>query len=171
MNLKILTRLVFGVLLIGFVTSCIEDNEYVPPTYEEEMALLDEYIDTLQNRGYNIESTDFGIYYAIDSVGEGDFPIYGDTCEVRYVGKFMDGTIFDASGNYTFEVVLGENQVIEGWEYGLQLFNKNAQGHLIIPSEFAYGSTGIRDSYGNYAIPPNTTIVFNIEMVEIKQGY
>lgn len=172
MNLRFFTKLVCAVVLIGFVASCIgEDYEdYVPPTYEEEMALLNEYLDTISNRGYDVDTTDLGVYYLIDSVGTGDFPVNGDTCVVKYTGMFMDGAVFDASGNTTFEVVLGENRVISGWEDGLKVFNKDAKGVLIIPSEFAYG-TGKYDRYGNLVIPPYTTLIFSVEMVDIKQGY
>ena len=62
------------------------------------------------------------------------------------------------------DVELGKDQVIKGWEDGLRVFNKNAQGLLIIPSDYAYGTTGFS------SIPPNTTLGFVIEMVEIKKG-
>ncbi|MCY1722237.1 FKBP-type peptidyl-prolyl cis-trans isomerase [Prolixibacteraceae bacterium Z1-6] len=167
MNLRFLTKLVFAALLMGFVVSCFNDDtdEYIPPTYEEEMALLSEYLDSLQSRGFDVDTTDMGVYYLIDSIGEGDFPVYGDTCSVKYTGFFLSGNIFDSSGDNTFDVVLGEEKVISGWEDGLQVFNTGSKGYLIIPSEFAYGSTG------NWSIPPYTTLIFYIDMVEIKQGY
>uniref|UniRef100_UPI003216B422 FKBP-type peptidyl-prolyl cis-trans isomerase n=1 Tax=uncultured Draconibacterium sp. TaxID=1573823 RepID=UPI003216B422 len=173
MNLRFFTKLVFAALLIGFVASCMKDDSepYVPPTHEEEMALLDQYIDTLENRGYDVDTTEMGVYYVVDSVGTGDFPVDGDTCVVKYTGFFIGGTIFDASGDNTFEVVLGDGDVIDGWEDGLKVFNKGSEGYLIIPSEYAYGSKGSYDYYGYLKIPPYTTVLFHVEMVDIKQGY
>lgn len=166
MKMEVLKKLFFAVIIGAVVMSCMDSTEeYIPPTLEEEMALLDEYIDTLVNRGFDIQMNDLGIYYAIDSIGEGAYPTEGDTCLVKYTGFFISGGVFDSSGDNSFEVVLGENRVIQGWEEGLKEFNKGSKGYLIIPSEFAYGSTG------TYGIPPYTTIVFGIEMEDIKYAY
>ncbi|WP_346863693.1 FKBP-type peptidyl-prolyl cis-trans isomerase [uncultured Draconibacterium sp.] len=167
MKLRFFRNLVFAALLIGFVASCIDDNgsTYIPPTHEEEMALLNEYLDTLQNRGLDIDTTELGVYYIVDSIGEGAFPLVGDTCEVKYTGFFIDGSIFDTSGTNTFEFILGSENLIPGWNDGMKVINKGAFVYLLIPSELAYGSTGYS------SVPPNTTIIFNIEMVDIKQGY
>jgi len=167
MNLKFLTKLVFAALLIGFMASCLNENNdpYIPPTHEEEIALLNKYLDTLENRGYDIDTTDMGVYYIVDSVGEGDFPVYGDTCEVKYTGFFIDGTVFDASGDNTFEFELGAENLISGWNDGMRVINKGAEVFLIIPSELGYGTTGYS------TVPPNTTLIFSVEMIDIKQGY
>lgn len=167
MKLGLLKNLVLVVCLGLFVVSCFDDNDiepYIPPTEAEELALLSEYIDTLTNRGLDIDTTDLGVYYIIDSVGEGVFPVEGDTCVVKYTGFFINSSVFDSSGDNTFSVELGKNSVIEGWEDGLKVLNKGAEGYLIIPSEFAYGSTGYS------SIPPYTSLIFRIEMVDIKIG-
>ena len=165
MKLGLIKNLLLVGIIAVFAVACMDSgDDYIPPTKEEEMALLAEYLDTLEARGYEINSTDLGVYYVIDSIGEGEYPLDGDTCSVRYTGFFLNGQVFDSSGEYTFDVELGKGQVIEGWEDGLKVFNTNAEGLLIIPSEFAYGSTGFS------SIPPNTTLGFVIEMVEIKKG-
>jgi FKBP-type peptidyl-prolyl cis-trans isomerase FkpA len=167
MKLKLLKRFLWIVAITVVVASCITDeiDDYVPPTLEDELSTLNEYIDTLEARGLNVQETEMGVYYVLDSIGVGEYPVDGDTCTVKYTGFFLSGEIFDSSEDNTFEVKLGEQSVITGWEDGLKVFKKNAQGYLIIPSEFAYGSNG----YGS--IPPYTTLIFNIEMVDIKQGY
>lgn len=164
--MKLLRNFLLVAVVGVFIVSCMEDNvtDYVPPTHAEEIALLNSYIDTLENRGLNVDTTSMGVYYVIDSVGEGAFPVNGDTCAVKYTGFYIDGSIFDASGDNTFDVELGNGKVIDGWEDGLKVFNKNSKGYLIIPSEFAYGSTGYS------SVPPFTTLIFSIEMVDIKQG-
>lgn len=166
MKVELFKKLLFAAIIGIFVVSCIGEDvdPYTPPTKAEELAQLNVYLDTLNNRGLDVGSTEMGVYYIIDSIGEGEYPVDGDTCSVKYTGLFMDWTVFDTSGDNTFDVVLGTQSVIEGWEDGLKVFNKGATGYLIIPSEFAYGSTGYS------SIPPNTTLIFNIEMVDIKQG-
>lgn len=167
MRLKLLKRFVWFAAIAMVVVSCLSDDidDYTPPTLEEELSTLTDYIDTLQGRGLNVDTTEMGIYYIIDSIGEGEYPIEGDTCIVKYTGFFLSGEIFDSSENNTFDVTLGEQTVIPGWEDGLKVFKKNAKGYLIIPSEFAYGSSGFA------SIPPYTTLIFSIDMVDIKRGY
>ena len=167
MKLDLVKKLLLVAVIGVFVASCMnEGEEYVPPTKAEEMSLLNEYLDTLTNRGLDIDTTALGVYYVIDSVGNGTFPAYGDTCVVKYVGSFISGTIFDASayhneaGTFTFE--LGVDGMIDGWTDGVQLIDEGGKAYLIVPSEFGYGSNGYS------SIPPNTTLVFSIEMVEIK---
>lgn len=167
MKVQLVKRFLWIVAIAVVAASCMNDDGtgYVPPTLEDELSILNEYIDTLESRGYNVDTTDMGVYYVIDSIGEGEFPVDGDTCTVKYTGFFTDGQIFDSSGNNTIDVVLGEQTVIPGWEDGLKVFRKNSEGHLIIPSELAYGSNGYA------SVPPYTTLIFKIEMVDIGQAY
>ncbi len=163
MKLGLLKNLLLVGIIGVFAVSCIDEVEpYVPPTKAEELALLDTYIEQLEDSGLNVDTTSLGVYYVVDSVGVGEFPIDGDTCTVNYTGFFLSGDVFDYSGANPFKVVLGEQNVIAGWEDGLKVLNKGAKGYLIIPSDFAYGTNGYS------SIPPNTTLVFNIEMLDIE---
>jgi peptidylprolyl isomerase len=98
------------------------------------------------------------------NVGEGAEVKNGDTVAVHYVGNLQDGTEFDNSKKrgepFTFTV--GGSQVIKGWEEGLIGMKIGGKRVLIIPPEKAYGERGIGP------IPPNATLVFAIELVEIK---
>lgn len=167
MKLDLMKKLLLVAVIGVFVASCMnETDEYVPPTKAEEMSLLNEYLDTLENRGLDIDTTALGVYYVIDSIGNGIYASYGDTCTVKYIGSLIDGTLFDASAYHntagTFTFILGVDQMIDGWTDGMQVIDEGGEGYLIIPSELAYGSMG------NSSIPPNTTLVFGVEMVEIK---
>ncbi len=155
-----------GVLLIIFVSSCLTSGDGpITPTEKEEQMELAAYLKTLTEKGYDIDTTDLGIYYITLEKGEGEFPKSGDSLSVGYAGYFIDGTLFDASDkheeNGLLNFVLGAPPLINGWDDGMKVINKNARVQLIIPSEFAYGSTGA----GN--IPPFKTLVFVINMVEI----
>ncbi|WP_319266506.1 FKBP-type peptidyl-prolyl cis-trans isomerase [uncultured Draconibacterium sp.] len=163
MKMRLVTRLLLAIIIGVAVASCIDEGEpYIPPTKAEEQALLNIYLDTLTNRGLDIDTTALGVYYVTDSVGNGTFPQVGDTCVVKYVGSFIDGSIFDSTGENTWEFELGTEGLIDGWNNGMTVIDEGGQAFLIIPSELGYGETG----YGT--VPPNTTIVFSVEMVEIK---
>jgi FKBP-type peptidyl-prolyl cis-trans isomerase len=167
MSLKAITKILAVVIISVFVASCTEDNydEYVVPTYEEEMANLTEYIDTLENRGLDVDTTSLGVYYVIDSIGNGVFPVDGDTCIVKYTGFLIGGSIFDSTYDDTFEFVLGTDGFIEGWNDGMRMVDEEGKAYLIIPSSLGYGSTGY------YSIEPYQTLIFSIEMIDIKQGF
>ncbi len=97
-------------------------------------------------------------------VGEGAEVKAGDTVAVHYIGTLQDGTEFDNSKKRgeTFSFTVGGGQVIKGWEEGLVGMKVGGQRVLVIPPEKAYGERGIGP------IPPNATLVFAIELVEIK---
>ncbi len=156
-----------GIFLIAFLSSCLGfADEPVVSSQRAEQAELSAYLKTLTENGNDIDTTDSGIYYIMLEEGEGEFPKEGDTLVVGYVGYFIDKTLFDASDKYeengTFEFVLGNPPNIPGWDKGMKLVNKNAKVQLIIPSQFAYGSTGSGD------IPPYKTLVFVVKMIDIK---
>ncbi len=94
----------------------------------------------------------------------------GDTVEVHYTGKLTDGTVFDSSipRGETFEFRLGEGRVIAGWEEGVKGMKVGEKRILTIPGSLAYGSRGVPNGQGGYLIPPNATLVFDVELVSIK---
>lgn len=157
--------LVAGILLL--VSSCFKtEDDHVTYTPEIEQALLKIYTDSLVALGHDVDTTANGIYYVVIEEGEGEFAKVGDTLTVGYAGHFIDGTQFDSSSKQKdgkFKFVLGEKPLIEGWGESMTVMNEGAKIQFIIPSEFAYGSTG-----DYYIIPPYQTLVFVIEMFEIK---
>lgn len=96
--------------------------------------------------------------------GEGEGTKQGDTLTVHYVGTLEDGTKFDSSRDRgePFEVKLGAGQVIPGWELGLLGMKKGEVRRIVIPPALAYGEQGVGP------IPPNATLVFEVELLEIK---
>ena len=94
----------------------------------------------------------------------------GDTLTVNYVGTLEDGTKFDSSIDrgvpFTFTVGIG--QVIRGWDEGMVGMKVGEKKHLVIPGEKAYGARGIPDGKGGYMIPPNATLIFEVELLGIK---
>lgn len=97
-------------------------------------------------------------------VGTGSAVISGDTIVVHYKGFFMDGKVFDSSydRNEPFTITTGANQVIPGFDQGVIGMKVGGLRKLLIPSSFAYGEKGAGP------IPPNTPLVFEVELLEIK---
>jgi peptidylprolyl isomerase len=106
-----------------------------------------------------------GLQYTDEVVGAGDTPQPGDYVVVHYTGTLEDGTKFDSSldRNEPFELALGAGQVIPGWDIGLQGMKVGGKRRLTIPPELAYGSQG-----AGGVIPPNATLIFEVELLEIK---
>ena len=96
--------------------------------------------------------------------GSGDFPQQGDVLVVHYVGTLEDGTEFDSSYSRAqpFEFPLGFGQVIPGWEIGMAQMRPGGKAQLIIPSVLAYGSQELP------GIPANSTLIFEVELLEVK---
>jgi FKBP-type peptidyl-prolyl cis-trans isomerase len=89
----------------------------------------------------------------------------GDTISVHYTGKLTDGTKFDSSVDRgtPFEFTIGQGMVIQGWEKGFLGAKVGEKRTLTIPSEMGYGARGAGAS-----IPPNATLIFDVEVMAIK---
>jgi peptidylprolyl isomerase len=111
----------------------------------------------------NIEATKApeGYYYTIDEAGSGPKPQPGQTVKVHYTGRLIDGTKFDSSldRGEPFELTVGQGQVIQGWDLGLQQFPVGSKGRLFIPPSLGYGSQAQR------TIPANSVLIFEIELI------
>ncbi|PIR82969.1 peptidylprolyl isomerase [Candidatus Kaiserbacteria bacterium CG10_big_fil_rev_8_21_14_0_10_56_12] len=101
-------------------------------------------------------------------VGTGEQAAVGDTVTVNYVGSLTDGTVFDASashGSDGFTFLLGEGKVIKGWDEGVAGMKVGGKRHLVIPAALAYG-----DQEVGGVIPANSTLVFDIELLNVQKG-
>ena len=111
-----------------------------------------------------VQTTKDGLKYVIINEGTGPKAKAGQTVTVNYTGYLESGKKFDSSveRDEPFTFKLGAHQVIPGWDEGIQLLNKGAKAVLIIPSTLAYGERGVGP------IPPNATIIFDVELLDIK---
>jgi len=99
-------------------------------------------------------------------IGEGATAASGDMLTVHYVGRLTDGKVFDSSvdRNTPFDFTLGVGQVIKGWDEGMVGMRVGGKRVLTISPEYAYGSQGIG------SIPPNSTLVFEVELLDVKKS-
>jgi peptidyl-prolyl cis-trans isomerase A (cyclophilin A) len=106
-----------------------------------------------------------GLEYIEVEAGTGTQAEAGKTVSVHYTGKLQDGKVFDSSVSRgkPIEFPLGAGRVIKGWDEGIALMKVGGKAQLIIPPDLGYGANG-----AGGVIPPNATLVFDVELVEVK---
>ena len=112
------------------------------------------------------KKTNTGIRYVIMQPGSGEMPKPGDKVAVLYVGRLLNGTVFDQATEkdkaFTFRVA--REQVIQGWDQVLPLMKVGEKRLVVIPAELAYGTRGQPPKIGR-----NAALVFEIELLESKR--
>lgn len=151
-----------------------EMEELMMKKAEEEKKQLSDYIDKNKIIQKPEES---GLIVIINKEGMGNKPKAGDTVVVNYTGMLLDGKVFDTnlenvakSNNIyqegrpyePFKFPLGMGMVIPGWEEGISKLKKGSKARFIIPSSIAYGAKGAPP-----VIPPFSTLIFDVELVNI----
>jgi FKBP-type peptidyl-prolyl cis-trans isomerase len=132
----------------------------------------------LSENGITTQKTESGVYYEILEDGTGEQPANGNTVRVAYTGRLLTGELFDSSyeevarenNTYTegrtyepYEFILGQGTVIKGWDEGLTYLKEGTKARFYIPSTLAYGPQQRPPVIG-----PNSILVFDIELVEVK---
>ncbi|AXH63108.1 FKBP-type peptidyl-prolyl cis-trans isomerase [Providencia huaxiensis] len=109
-----------------------------------------------------VVKTKSGLLYKIEKDGTGAKPKADETVVVHYKGSLIDGTEFDSSYSRNEPLTIPLNSVIKGWTEGLVNLKKGGKMQLVIPAELAYGENGVP------GIPANSTLVFDVELLDIK---
>ncbi|QUM79272.1 FKBP-type peptidyl-prolyl cis-trans isomerase [Moritella sp. 5] len=109
-----------------------------------------------------ITTTESGLQYEVLAAGTGKKATPSDTVTVHYTGSLLNGNVFDSSVERGEPATFALNRVIPGWTEGVALMNVGSKYKLYIPSELGYGAQG-----AGADIPPNSTLVFEVELLEI----
>ena len=103
-----------------------------------------------------------GLQYKVLTEGSGKMPKATDSVTVHYRGTLINGTEFDSSYKRGQPATFQVGKVIRGWTEALQLMKEGAKWQLMIPPQLAYGDRGTS------AIPPNSTLIFEVELISVK---
>jgi peptidyl-prolyl cis-trans isomerase A (cyclophilin A) len=111
------------------------------------------------------DKTESGLRYKIIQKGNGKKAEAGKTVSVHYTGQLENGKTFDSSypRKKPIEFPLGMGNVIEGWDEGIALLQVGDKARFVIPSYLGYGSSG-----AGGVIPPDATLVFDVELMDVK---
>ena len=111
------------------------------------------------------DKTESGLRYKMIQKGNGKKAENGKTVSVHYTGQLEDGKVFDSSypRKKPIEFPLGRGNVIEGWDEGIALLQVGDKARFVIPSHLGYGARG-----AGGAIPPNATLIFDVELMDVK---
>lgn len=154
------SKLAYGEAGVGFI----------PPNTDLKVIIeLLEVKDRVVAEMWKVDSTLFkttasGLKYAIISQGEGPAVEANKVVTVHYSGYLQDGTLFDSSieRDEPIMFVVGQGQVIPGWDEGMQLLKKGDKARFVIPPQLGYGETPLEK------IPANSTLIFDTEVIEVK---
>ena len=110
----------------------------------------------------DVQTTASGLQYKVMTMGDGAKPAATDTVKVHYRGTLLDGTEFDSSYARNEPISFALNRVIAGWTEGVQLMPIGSKFMFYIAPELAYGEGG------GGPIPPNSTLIFEVELLDIE---
>lgn len=158
---KIIPILIVIAVVVGGIYLYQNYNKNKAPAENNEQATTTEE-QIVNNNNFEIQ----GMKVEILKEGAGEAAKSGDTVTVNYVGAFEDGKKFDSSidRGIPFSFTLGAGTIIKGWDLGVAGMKVGEKRKLTIPSSLAYGEAGAGDGL----IPPNATLVFEIDLLSIK---
>ncbi|MBI3725442.1 FKBP-type peptidyl-prolyl cis-trans isomerase [bacterium] len=154
-------RAALAALLALLLAGCPDGSSGTSTGKPGEIAV----IATLVTLGPTAVTTPSGLRYEDKVVGEGASPKQGQRCYVHYTGWLTNGKVFDTSKNRgaPFDFSIGYREVITGWDEGVATMKPRGVRRLVIPPALGYGTAGQPPG-----IPGNATLVFDIELLEVR---
>lgn len=156
LSVKSVSKIAFVLLSLALLPALHAQREKLPP----------DDLEYVEKTWPQAKKTMTGIRYIVQKEGEGAAPKPGDKVNVLYIGRLLDGKIFDQAQDpaQPFSFRVRREAVIEGWDQILQLMKKGEKRLVIIPPELAYGTRGQPPKIGR-----NQTLVFEIELLSFGQ--
>ena len=148
-----MSKLYAIILLLVAFSSC--KKEEVDYTQIDE-DIIKQYI---TDNNLTATATGTGLYYVVDTPGNGAQPNSQSTVTVAYKGYLTNGSVFDESASSGISFSL--TSVIQGWQEGIPYFKEGGSGILLIPSALGYGSQATS------GIPANSVLVFEVELIDV----
>ena len=154
--------------VLVFATGCFKnsngcsytDNNIVAPA--SEVTALENYL--FSNGITSAVKHPAGFYYEVVDQGTGPKPALCSIVSVNYTGKLTNGNPFDSQTSQSFQL----GALIEGWRKGLPLIQKGGSIKLYIPPSLGYGAVDVKDNQGNVAVPANSILIFDIDLLEVQ---
>jgi peptidyl-prolyl cis-trans isomerase A (cyclophilin A) len=142
-----------------------QQNEIIAQREVERRTTAAAFRADLDREMANAAASASGLRYVVQRPGQGEPPATGDVVTVHYVGYLDDGTKFDSSYDreMPFKFPVGTGRVIKGWDELLLTMRAGEKRRAIVPPDLAYGARGAK----RFGIPPNATLIFDVELVEI----
>lgn len=139
-----------------------EQEDKMAQMAEQEKPILEKYI---ADNKITVAPTASGLYFIETKKGKGANPKPGDMVTVQYKGTLLDGKEFDSSYGRPepFKFILGQGQVIAGWDEAILLMSKGGTAKIVLPSSIGYGARG-----AGGVIAPFSPLVFEVELVNIE---
>ncbi len=139
-----------------------QQQEYVSKVSKQNKIAGEAFLSENKNKE-GVVTLASGLQYLVIDEGNGETPKLNDLVLTHYKGEFIDGNVFDNSYERGKPQPFPVNQVIPGWSEALQLMKPGAKWKLFVPSYLAYGETGFQRE-----IPPNATLIFEMELLEVN---
>lgn len=172
----ILNLLAFSALAVAI--SCVSEEENLEVIFEQDKKKIETFVQNFDEDHRRETVGESGVVLLITETNDtGQLPENGDTIRVDYTGYLLDGTVFDTSvksvaeekGMFNpnrpyepFPVILGISRVIVGWQVALSRLKEGEKATVLIPSFYGYGATG------QGPIPPNSVLVFDMDVVSVR---
>ena len=148
--MKTYTKTIFIItlsILIGLNYSCKEDQS------EIDREIIEQYISDHNLAAVELDNT--GLFYVIEKAGGTLHPTTNSTVTAKYLGKLVDGTVFDANDGIDFSL----SSTIYGWQLGIPLIGESGKIKLLVPSELGYGTRA------SGSIPADAVLIFDVELL------
>ena len=149
--------------LIKFRQEFQQKQREIAQRKAQEAAVSEETYLAENAKKEGVVSLPSGLQYKVITPGDGPSPLKTDKVKVHYKGTLIDGTVFDSSYDRGQPTSFNVSGVIKGWTEALLLMQVGSKWELTIPSKLGYGTRG-----GGGKIPPNSTLLFEVELLGIE---